>query len=568
MTTSRPSRLPRGGKSTVALASLLLGCSPGLKADKSSFSQNSVFLTVDAAADRHPISPDIYGVNAFGTESSYAAFLKEAKITVNRWGGDAATRYNWLADATNAGDDWFFMAGADKPSGIPGNTVDQLVAINRSAKAKSVITLPILDYVNKAVTWDCSYPVSLFGKQEKVNPYVHPVVNGTQTDAGNGKTPDGKPIVLTKAQILRVHVPNSPDFQRTWVQHFLKKYGTAAEGGVSIYELDNEPSGWGNTHRDVHPGETGYDELIDRSIPYAAMVKAADPEAKIDGPGDFGWPVYLGGGKPGDNKESHNNLGFAEYYLRRMSAYEKKNGVRLLDYFDEHYYPASDDGTGGLANSPAGDAATQKLRLQSTRSLWDPTYVEKNWIGKYNGAIRLIPRFHEWVDKNYPGTKIAITEYNFGGLESLNGALAQADVLGIFGREQLDLATLWGPPKPTEPGAFAFRMFRNFDGQGGAFGETSVKAVSSDSGQAAVYGAERKKDGALTLLIVNKTDQPFSAPVKLSGLKASGEAKVYHYSAADLKAIVRDKDIAVEPSGFTVSLPAFSLTMVVFPASR
>ena len=77
------------------------------------------------------------------------------------------------------------------------------------------------------------------------------------------------------------------------------------------------------------------------------------------------------------------------------------------------------------------------------------------------------PRFHEWVDKNYPGTKIAITEYNFGGLEAMNGALAQADALGIFGRERLDLATLWGPPKPDQPGAFAFRMFRNYDGKGG-----------------------------------------------------------------------------------------------------
>ena len=86
----------------------------------------------------------------------------------------------------------------------------------------------------------------------------------------------------------------------------------------------------------------------------------------------------------------------------------------------------------------------------------------------------------EWVDANYPGTKLAITEYNWGGLEHINGALAQADVLGIFGREGLDLATLWGPPDDTEPGAYAFRMYRNYDGTGSGFGDTSVKAASAD----------------------------------------------------------------------------------------
>ena len=38
------------------------------------------------------------------------------------------------------------------------------------------------------------------------------------------------------------------------------------------------------------------------------------------------------------------------------------------------------------------------------------------------------------------------------GLEHINGALAQADVLGVFGREGLDLATIRGPPDAGTPG--------------------------------------------------------------------------------------------------------------------
>ena len=51
-----------------------------------------------------------------------------------------------------------------------------------------------------------------------------------------------------------------------------------------------------------------------------------------------------------------------------------------------------------------------------------------------------------WIAANYPGTKTAITEYNWGAQEHISGAVAQADILGIFGREGLDVGTVWGPP--------------------------------------------------------------------------------------------------------------------------
>ena len=186
-----------------------------------------------------------------------------------------------------------------------------------------------------------------------------------------------------------------------------------------------------------------------------------------------------------------------------MKLYEQQNKVRILDYFDEHYYPIADNGCISLC--PAGDANNQALRLRSTRSLWDPTYKDESWISQYYPPLQILRLFRGWVDKNYPGTKVAITEYNWGGLESINGALAQADVLGIFGREKLDLATLWGPPKATQPGAFAFRIYRNYDGKGSAYGDTWVRSASTDQGQLAIYGAQRRSDSVLTLVVINKT---------------------------------------------------------------
>jgi hypothetical protein len=56
--------------------------------------------------------------------------------------------------------------------------------------------------------------------------------------------------------------------------------------------------------------------------------------------------------------------------------------------------------------------------MTSTRALWDPNYIVPNSTAGDNEydangnltAPQLIPRMHQWVDQNYPGTKLAITE--------------------------------------------------------------------------------------------------------------------------------------------------------------
>jgi hypothetical protein len=59
-------------------------------------------------------------------------------------------------------------------------------------------------------------------------------------------------------------------------------------------------------------------------------------------------------------------------------------------------------------------------------------------------------------------------------------------VLGIFGREGLDLATLWTAPSAVQPIANAFRLYRDYDGQGGRFGDTRIHAASADQGRLAI----------------------------------------------------------------------------------
>jgi len=330
-----------------------------------------------------------------------------------------------------------------------------------------------------------------------------------------------------------------------------------------FYNLDNEPMLWNSTHRDVHPDPTTYDEMRDRTWAYAGAIKSADPTAKTLGPVVWGWCAYFysaaDGCGPGDDRQAHGNMDFVDWYLGQMKSYQDTHGVRILDDVDVHYYPQAN----GVALSPAGSPAVQALRLRSTRSLWDPAYTDESWI---NRPAYLIPRMKQWVANNYPGTGLAITEYNWGALDHINGALAQADVLGLFGREGLDLATLWAPPEAANaPGIFAFRLYLDYDGQGSAFGETSVHAASADPDKLAIYAARRSRDGALTLVTINKTGQALTSTVTLTNSQPASTAQVYRYSAANLAAIVREPDQAVTASGFMAVLPADSMTLFILP---
>lgn len=514
-------------------------------------------LTVDVQGQRYPISPDIYGLNGYGTgQADFLSQMQTLRLPVERWGGNAASRYNWQTNSFNSGLDWYFEGnpntGNNPAQGQPSES-DAMINRDRANNTKSIITVPMIGYVSKSRTeYLCGFSVAKYGQQTAIDfPYA--------PDCGNGTLMNGTKI--TGNDPLDTSIAVGPDFVKAWINNLTSRYGTAANGGVKIYQLDNEPSGWYETHRDVHPAQLTYNELRDRTYQYGAAVKEADSSAFTLGPSNFGFAVYADSLVEGD-KANHNNIGFSEWYLQQMKLYEQQHGVRILDYFDQHYYPAQD----GVTLAPAGNAATQQQRLRSTRSLWDPTYQDESWIQNAGfGPIHILPVFHNWIDTNYPGTKLAITEYNWGGLESINGALAQADVLGIFGRERVDLATLWDPPTSIQPGAFAFRIYRNYDGQGSAYGDTWAQAASSDQGSLAIYAAQRDTDHALTLVIINKTDNDLTSSLALSHFQAASQAQVYRYSSANLNAIVRQSDQAVGVGGFQATYPANSITLLVLP---
>ena len=521
-------------------------------------------LSVNRNNQRHAISDDIYGMN-YADE----ALASELQLPVRRWGGNSTTRYNWQIDVYNVGSDWYFenipADNSDVASLPNGSSADRFVEQDRRTDTKTLMTVPLIGWTPKrrleSHPYDCGFKVSKYGTQQSTDSW--------DTDCGNGVRTNGTNITGNAASDTSTAITS--DFVTAWINHLVGRYGTAASGGVAYYNLDNEPMLWNSTHRDVHPDPTSYDEMKTRTYSYAAAIKAADPSAKTLGPVLWGWCAYLYSAKDGcgigTDYTSHGNTPFVAWYLQQMKAYETQNGTRILDYLDLHHYPQAS----GVALSSAGGTATQALRLRSTRSLWDPSYIDESWISdtQQGGvAVQMIPRMKAWVNENYPGTKLAITEYNWGALDHINGALAQADILGIFGREGLDLATLWGPPETAEPGAFSFRMYRNYDGTKKGFGDISVEAVSADQGLLSVYAAERSSDSALTVMIINKTGSALTSAVNLTGVSASGPAQVFRYSPASASAIEQLENQAIAADGFTATFAANSISLLVIPQGQ
>ncbi len=400
-------------------------------------------LIVDCRAPGHAISPYIYGI---------AGDVADVPATGRRWGGNPMTRYNWqLGNAYNVGKDWYFENGKTDDYRL-------FLSSNLSHHAISALTVPTIGWVAKD-TSSVGFPVSVYGPQRGHDP--------NRSDVGDGVHTDGTPVKPNGPTTTSVAAP--PEMMQKWVEAIVAEDEKAHTHSVKLYILDNEPSLWSSTHRDVHPDPVSYDELLDRTIKYGSAIRAADPRALIAGPAEWGWTGYFysardmatGGASLRPDRRAHGDAPLIPWYLKKLHDHDKSTGTRTLDVLDVHYYP-QENGVYGAAS----DAATAALRLRSTRSLWDPTYKDESWI---NEPVRLIPRLKEWVAQNYPGLGISIGEYNFGGEQDISGALALAEALGRFGSEGIDYAFYWFSPPKDSPVYWAFRAYRDFDGKGAQF---------------------------------------------------------------------------------------------------
>ncbi len=492
-------------------------------------------LSIDTVSGpNHAISPLIYGTNS-------TRDLSTNRQTLVRMGGNRWTAYNWENNASNAGSDWCFQNdGLLSSSNTPGQAVRPTIQAASNAGAAALVTIPIVDHVAADKNGGCDVRNS--------------GANYLQTRFKQNQPVKGTAFSLT---------PNATDgsvYEDEYVHWLESNFGNTN----LIFSLDNEPDLWSSTHAEVHPDPVTYAEIIERNTDYATAIKNAWPTAQVSGPVNYGFYGF----ERLQSAPDAGNRNFLDYYLQAMNDAGSAAGRRLIDYLDLHWYPEATGG-GVRITGPDTSAAVVAARVQAPRSLYDPSYIETSWItdpSGYNyGPIELIPRTRDRIDANYPGTKLAFTEWNYGGGGHISGAVATADVLGIFGREGVGMASMWELNSDESYTYTAFRAFRNYDGHGATFGDVSVPATSSDEAMATVYASTSSSaPGKPVIVAINKSTTAKTAGILVTCSAKLTTANVYTITAGGGPNVVAQAAISpTATNAFRYSMPAMSVSVIV-----
>ena len=506
-----------------------------------------VSIVVDPMADRRPISPLVYGV-AYGDATRTA----EVGYPVRRWGGNAVSRYNWRSAVHNTASDYFFQNIVDAvvdPALLPeGSSSDIFVDETLSAGAEVLLTAPAIGWIpvaEREKKW--GFSISKYGPQlgDECSFYGSNPPSWCSADSGDGTCDPSVNSTgfCSPAGLIVGNDPTDTSQPATsadvsaWVQHLVSRVGSAESGGVRYWAIDNEPMLWNSTHRDLFPVPLTYDELWSRTLDVATAIKATDPSAQVLGPVVWGWCAFFSSASDaafpngscidGPDRQAHGGLPILEWYLEQVCAAGTGSGIRPIDFLDIHFYPQG--GVAGLDGSSSEDPTTAARRLRSVNELWDPSYVSESWIAE---PIFLIPRMRAWIDDRCPGVGLALTEYKWGADDGASSALAHAEVLALFGREGVDLATRWVAPEAGSRVEDAFELFLNYDGAGQTVAGDSVRATSDLSGDLGSY-AIAGVDGSLWVLLINRGTVPLDAEVTVLGGLVPGTVPVYRFDGVN-----------------------------------
>jgi hypothetical protein len=507
-----------------------------------SSSAATVTITVNPSQTR-PISPWIYGINFYHN-------IPDAprNLTLNRAGGNRWTAYNWENNASNAGSDWYYSSDDYLGGGnVPAEAVRGLIAGDRARGTASLITVPMQGFVaaDKNGSVDIHDP--------------------------NHLAEHFKQVIYRKGSAFTLTPDLSDPY--VYVDELLWNLGRKFTDDIfadpampTFVSLDNEPELWPDTHAEIQFGAPNAADYIQKSVQLATALKDVAPSVGIFGPahygflGMFNWQMAAG---------FDGSYWFTDKYLADMKAASSAAGRRLLDVYDFHWYSEARAGgirIGSLTSSNLTRAQIQSI-VQSPRSLWDPTYRENSWVADVlGGPVFILDRVQAKVDAIWPGTQVAISEYGNGGDNHIAGAIAQADNLGIFGSRGVFQAAFW-PTSDSYPFILAgFKMFRDYDGNLGAFGDLSLSTASSDTSLVSAYASQHSNQtNRYVLVAINRSEA--AQDVAFSGLAISGSARVYRLEGSHTSPVFVGETPANLES-WVITLPPMSVSTIEIVAGQ
>ncbi|MCS7202647.1 MAG: glycoside hydrolase family 44 protein [Dictyoglomus sp.] len=518
--------------------------------------QFSVNVNINTNKERITISPYIYGANQD---------VENVRHTARRIGGNRLTGYNWETNMSNAGSDWYHysdyylpwvMGIPQKDYNIPAIVLSKFHDDSLKMGAISLITLQMAGYVAKDA-------------------------NGTVKENETAPSPRWAQVQFKKNSPFSL-TPDTTDnfvYIDELINFLINKYGKAnTNTGIKGYLLDNEPDLWSSTHPRIHPNKTTCNELIQKSVELAKVIKEMDKDAEVMGYESYGFMGYYSlQDAPDWNQVKGNHKWFISYYLQKMKEESQNYGKRLLDVLSLHWYPEARGGNVRICFEGENniDKDVSIARMQAPRTLWDPTYKssqkgvitagENSWINQwFPEFLPIIPTIKKDIETYYPGTKLAITEYDYGGRNHISGGIAQTDVLGIFGKYGIYLATRWG-----DSGSYissAYNIYLNYDGKGSKYGDICVKAETSDVENMPVYASIHKdNENKLHIIIINRNwDKEGIAKVNIESSYTYSSCVIwgFDYNSPNIRKMGEIKNI--ENNRFELKVPPLTVYHLVF----
>jgi fibronectin type 3 domain-containing protein len=516
----------------------------------------NVTISIDPTKTK-PISPWIYGINFYSGITG-----APPQLTFDRDGGNRWTAYNWETNASNAGSDYLYENDDYLSSStVPAEAVRSFIAGDQSNGLASLMTVQL----QGLVAGDESGPVSVTDPPDLTR---------------------FKQVIDKKSTVSSVPFTITPP--TTDANVYMDEFAWALDqkfSGMGIFgtnpahptfvSLDNEPELWNSTHLEVQgPNPVTSDAYIAKTITLTEALKDQFPNMVIFGPVHYGFQgIYNWQGELSATPSGAN--WFPDKYLAALNTASASYGKPLVDVYDFHWYVEEYDANGNRAIDLSGTTLTDaqvQLIVQSPRALWDPTFTDSTnsnpWIYEElgNTPINILGRLQAKINSEFPGMKISITEYENGGWNHIAGTIAQTDNLGVFGSQGLFAASFW-PPNGTYSYALAgFRAFRDFDGAGANFGDTSLQSTSSNVQNVVVYASsDSTAPGRFVFVAINRSTT--SQVTAINGQALSGTAQLYQMTAASTQGQnpvqpVSIGTMAVSGSSLTITLPALSVTTI------
>lgn len=500
-------------------------------------------IYIDVNKDRKNISKYIYGLNDIYNMSD---------VTVNstKQSGAELSSYNWETNYSNLAADGAYENSISLVSGY----------------SRSELSTPAL-YTDKLVKDAAKYGIH--------SKYVTLQMMGrVANDSYGAVSLDDSPqrfasVLFNKNSDLFIQPDIHDDtvYMDEYVSYLVNTYGYAAEGGINGYFLDSEPEKWDDNYAVLNLEPITAEKLVSDSERLASTVKKIDSTALVYGPSIGGLEAYVNLENPLDWEQYSSEYSwFIDYYLDKMREASELSGMRLLDVLDLHFI--SEAKSAVLEPIIGSDSVfANEGRIQAVRALWDSNYTDNsNSAILYKQHTPIIPMVQASIRMYYPDTKLSFSEYNFGGGNHISGGIAEADVLGVFGEQEVYMACLKPDLAEYDYQKSGINIYTNYDGEGSSYGNVAVYADNQGDTMSSVYASVTDGDNSsLKAVFINKNEgTEKDADVTVKSDAVYHRADIYSFNSESSEIVLSDTIENIEDNSFSYTMDPLTVYLFVF----